>query len=82
MGHIAIAHGADLLGGEAGNRNCVASEGDELHFESLSARMDMDNRTDVTGLEAVGGNIGQEDDAVEFLEHGEESHAEAARAHW
>ena len=47
----------------------VANQGQELHLEGFTAPMDVNNRSDISGLRARIGSVVREHHAIVFFQH-------------
>ncbi len=62
--------GPDLFGGDGRDGGSGPVEGDEFHFVHPTLGMNVDHRPDVAGSKAFIGEVGRQDHAVVFLDHG------------
>src|ERR1035441_8750073 len=73
MGDFVRSNRTDLLGIQ-GNDGCGAPlEGNELDLVTLAVGVDVDDGTDVASLQTFGREVGLEDDAIMFGDHGASS---------
>lgn len=70
MGNLGACHRPNLLGGNRHNRRRRSSECDELDLISLMVWINVDDRTDVTGLKSLLNQSLCENDPIMFFNHG------------
>ena len=67
MDYIAIVHGAQISCLDGRDGDGVATEGEELDLEGFTILVGVDDGAAIAAGEAVGGQVGEQNYAVEFF---------------
>ena len=70
VGNLRARDGSNLSGRHRHHRSGLASKGDELDFVGLVARINVNDCSDIAGLEALLGKRCRQDDSIMFVDHG------------
>jgi hypothetical protein len=70
MGEVSAGDGAQLERQQRDDGYGFIGERHKLHFIAGAALMDMDNRTDIAGLQSVFGQVVRQYDAIVLLDQG------------
>lgn len=70
MGYFVFLNGPYAGGRYRCNGNRFAIQCDKLHFERFAVLMDVQDRPNISGLEAFSWKITRQNDSVMFLDHG------------